>query len=123
MSHCYSTKLGVDHLDDGMIFGNGSYSVYVNAVGSGGASEGGLLGNGYGGPADPNVTTEAGDFVYNYSQPPTLVTGLTGSGGGNIVNISFTGVEGATWYQVWVGTANAAQTYYYAWRSSTSLVH
>ncbi|MDX1993210.1 MAG: hypothetical protein SF029_12525 [bacterium] len=45
---------------------------------------------------------------------------LTGSGG-NTVNISFTGVEGATWYQVWVGTANATQTYFYDWRSSTSL--
>jgi hypothetical protein len=107
-------------LDDGIILGNGSYSVYVNAVGAGGASDGGAFGNGYAGPANPNVTTEAGDFVYVF-QPPRLVNALNANGGGNTVNISFMGVEGATWYLVWVGTEDAAQTYYYAWHSSTSL--
>ncbi|MBC7870629.1 MAG: hypothetical protein H7Y09_07295, partial [Chitinophagaceae bacterium] len=41
-------------------------------------------------------------------------------GGGN-VNISFTGVPGATWYYVWIGTANGAQTNHYVWYSSTVL--
>ncbi|MDX1995021.1 MAG: Calx-beta domain-containing protein [bacterium] len=93
------------------VFTNGSYSVYVNAEGAGGASSGGAFGNGYGGPEN---------FTLNFPAP-ALVTNLTATANGTNVTISFTGVAGATWYRVWLGTANAAQTYFYEWRSSTAL--
>jgi hypothetical protein len=105
---------------EAMIFANGSYSVYVNAENAAGtASFGGPFGNGYAGPTNPGNTTEPGDFVLDFD-PPILVTGLTASyaTSPNRVNVSFNGVAGATWYNIWIGTANAATTRYYQWHSS-----
>ena len=107
-------------LTDAMNFANGNYSVWVNAEGAGGASSGGMFGNGYGGPSLPANTGEAGDFVLALSVP-ALVTGLSATPNGTNVTINFTGVTGATWYYIWIGTANAAQTYYFQWHSSTTL--
>jgi len=107
-------------LTDAMNFANGNYSVWVNAEGAGGASSGGMFGNGYGGPSLPANTGEAGDFVLNFLTP-LLVTNLTATTNGTNVTINFTGVTGATWYYIWVGTENATQTYYFQWHSSTTL--
>lgn len=107
-------------LTDTMIFANGSYSVYVNAVGNQAASAGGSFNNGYGGPTTPTNPGEPGDFVLDFGVP-ILVTNPTANFGGGSVNISFTGVPGATWYYVWIGTANGAQTNHYVWYSSTVL--
>ncbi|MDX1995444.1 MAG: right-handed parallel beta-helix repeat-containing protein [bacterium] len=109
-------------LTEAMIFGNGSYSVFVNAEGAGGASYGGAFGNGYAGPTNPTNTSEPGDFVLNFPVPLlTPLDSMTASYSGGQVNISFGGVAGATWYQVWIGTANATQTHHLQWYSSLSL--
>ncbi|MDX1992771.1 MAG: right-handed parallel beta-helix repeat-containing protein [bacterium] len=107
------------HLE-ALVLNNGSYSVFVNADGLSGASEGGAFGNGFGGPTEPTVTNEPGDFVLAFN-PPALVTGLTASSSGSNVQITWQGVPGATWYRVWVGTTNAGQTTFFEWRSSDSL--
>lgn len=94
-----------------MIFANGDYTVYVNAEGAGGASYGGTWDNGFSDGTPFNLAFPA----------PALVTDLTASYAGGTVAFSFTGQPGATWYYVWVGTANAAQTYYLTWHSSEGL--
>ncbi|MDX1991656.1 MAG: choice-of-anchor Q domain-containing protein [bacterium] len=107
-------------ITDAMVFGNGSYSVFINAEGAGGVSQGGSFNNGYGGPTNPTNTTEGGDFVYSYARPdrPSNLS-FTYSGGN--ANVSWTGVERASWYYVWIGTANATQTRHLQWYSSTVL--
>lgn len=107
-------------LTDVMIFPNGSYSAWVNAIGAGGASVGGPHGNGYAGPIDPALTTEPGDFVLDFGVPG-LVENLTAAYASEVITATFTGEPGATWYQVWVGTAGITQTFYFNWHSSTTL--
>lgn len=107
-------------LTDVMIFNNGSYSVFVNASGPGGASVGGPFDNGFAGPIDPANTTEPGDFVLAFAAP-ALVDNLSATANGSGVTVSFTGVPGATWYYLWLGTYGATQTYYLNWHSSTTM--
>jgi hypothetical protein len=46
---------------------------------------------------------------------------MNASYSGGEVTVSFTGVESATWYYIWIGTANAATTNHLMWYSSTDL--
>jgi hypothetical protein len=109
-------------LNDAMVFANGSYSVYVNAQGAGGYSIDGPHNNGYAGPVDSANTSEPGDFVLDFAVPQLVTkTNMTASYSGGRVNVSFEGVEGGTWYNIWIGTANAVQTFHYTWYSSTTL--
>ncbi|MDX1995915.1 MAG: calcium-binding protein [bacterium] len=105
---------------DAMILGNGSYSVFVNAEGYGEVSQGGPHGNGFAGPVNPVDTTEPGDFVLNFA-PPELVPGIIRTYNNGSLTVIFQSVAGATWYNLWVGTANAATTQHYQWYSSNQL--
>lgn len=107
-------------IDETIILGNGSYSAFVNAVGLGGASSGGDFANGYGGPVDGQNPNEPGDFVYQFAAPE-IVIDLSGSYVGGNFTTTFTAVTGASWYQVWVGTENAASTAHIQWYSSNAL--
>jgi len=100
--------------------GNGSYSVFIGAEGAAGMSQGGPFSNGYNGPTDANNTTEAGDFVLNFPAPP-LITFTSAFNDAGIIVATWIAPVGTTWYQVWVGTANAAQTSYFQWHSSLNL--
>ncbi|MDX1993543.1 MAG: hypothetical protein SF029_14240 [bacterium] len=109
-------------VDDAIMFPNGSYSAWINAEGPGGVTTGGLFGNGFNGPDEPNNPNEFGDFTINF-EAPALVEGLGAvvTGNGTQVIVNFTGTSGATWYYLWLGTAGAAQTFYLQWHSSTAL--
>ncbi|MDX1993043.1 MAG: S8 family serine peptidase [bacterium] len=109
-------------LTDQLMLENGSYSFYVNGIGNGQTSTGGPFVNGFAGPTDSANTSEAGDIVLNFPAPVvTNITALNVSLSGTTATISFTGDPHATWYQVWLGTSGAAETYYFAWHSALSL--
>jgi len=46
---------------------------------------------------------------------------VVGSAGSSNVTLTWTATGGTTWYQIWVGTAGAAQTYTFQWQSSSVL--
>ncbi|MDX1991816.1 MAG: Calx-beta domain-containing protein, partial [bacterium] len=98
--------------DPTMYLINGSYSAYVNGINGSEVSSGGPFNNGFGGPTNPTDTNEPGDFVLNFTVPP-LVTGLTASVTGGNITATWTAPAGTTFYYVWIGTAGAAQTFFY----------
>ena len=107
-------------LTDAMVLPNGNYSFYVNSEGAGGASVGGTFNNGFAEPLDGANTGEAGDFGFNLPIAG-MPNNLTASTFGNALSLSFTDDPHANRYNIWVGTANGAQTYYYQTHSALSL--
>ncbi len=101
--------------DVNMILANGTYEAYVYTCLNTVCSVGGPYNNGWGGTAPNNVVT------YNLA-PPALVTNLLATYGTspNGFTVTFDGKTGATWYQIWVGTAGAAQTYHFQWVPSSA---
>jgi len=105
---------------DAMVLPNGQYSFYVNSEGAGGASVGGTFSNGFAGPVDGVNTGEAGDFGFNLPVPG-LASAIIANTFSTTVSFNFTGDPHATRYNIWIGTAGGAQTYYYNSSSALSL--
>ncbi|MBC7871943.1 MAG: hypothetical protein H7Y09_13950, partial [Chitinophagaceae bacterium] len=98
---------------------NGTYEAYVYACGAGGCSTGGVYNNGWGGG---NQGGSNATFTYNYAAPDLVpTTGMTFVYANGAAQVSWTGVEGASWYQVFIGTYGGAYTAYLQWRTSDEL--
>ncbi|MDX1993046.1 MAG: zinc-dependent metalloprotease family protein [bacterium] len=106
--------------NDAFVMTNGAYSFYVNSINANGTSLLGPFSNGYAGPTNPGSNGEAGDFSINVAAPslPASVNGSISSG--NIIG-SWQTPNHTTYYNVWVGTAGAAQTYVFQTLSTLDL--
>jgi hypothetical protein len=102
-------------------FPNGTYSLWINSDVDGFLSVGGPFNNGYNGPVDPNDTTEGGDFTFNMPAPTYPYYIMAQETSATNVNITFTGSPHAAYYEIWVGTENAIQTYHQQWMSADAL--
>lgn len=104
---------------ESLILANGTYEAYIYACGAGGCSIGGVYNNGWGGG---NQGGSSATFSYAYN-PPQLVPidSMTFTYADGAAEISWTGVEHATWYYVYIGTYGGAYTAYLQWISSSVL--
>ncbi len=88
---------------------NGTYAVYIQTWGPAGYNAGDAL-----------SWTGAVEFMLDFP-PAALITPLPTLVSGGQVALSWNAAEGATWYQVWVGTADYTQTLYLQWQQATDL--
>lgn len=95
------------HLDAHLL--NGAYTLYFQAWGPGGFNENNLL-----------FWNGAFDFSLSF-QPPEAVQPLTPTVTNGTPTLTWQGAEGATWYQVWLGTLSPIQTYFTGWLAALDL--
>ncbi|MDX1992516.1 MAG: choice-of-anchor Q domain-containing protein [bacterium] len=104
---------------ESLVLGNGTYEAYVYACGSGGCSQGGPYNNGWGGGSQGGSNAT---FSYNYAPPELVPTnGMSFTYANGTATVEWQGVERASWYSVFIGTAGGASTAYLQWLSSDAL--
>lgn len=90
---------------------NGKYVAYVLAWGPGGFSRGGKF-SGWAGPIE---------FEINFAPPDDVVPMTPTWGDGHGPHFGWHGAHHATWYNVWIGTADFTQTLHFAWHPALDL--